>query len=775
VSWQDLAAERHDERLAADETWQAVEAAWVAAYAAAADLVASRSDMALTASASGGQWLTGDEWERIIDASGVADATNDAVLDGLVATAADIAVPLDDTTLMATVREFVSAALDAVDYLRHSIDEFHESALRRSWTADEFGRALRTSGASPLSAARATRFARSQASGALNAGVNAALHSCPYTGRIEFATQEPCAEIAAVRWVTQRDERVRPAHAATDTDTIPLGSTFTVGGYPARFPGDPNLPIGLRINCRCFLAWVDGSGVRRVVGATKAELYATARNLDIAGRSKMTKAELQSAILTELCMQGLAGGPDCPDVFDQMNRTALMTYARQENIVGRWRMTKRELIEQLRLSMRGGDRLRVAQGFAPAAEFGETQRRATRKRRLAAGLPVGDDQLPPLADRRQARNDVFTEFGGPDRGYVPCAFCGLKVNPDPTSGLAVLVPTPIRPFADGGTAALANMLPGCPACFQAHRTATSAALVASGTEPGAEQWDGDDIEMPDWVRERSERRVRDLLGDAADALFHLKGTQYDHDQSTHAGRRTLARMSPDERIDEVTGVYYDFRYEHNGETFRAVAKHRPGAINPDPFAPARPRDSGRRIEIEGLIVNGDGEPVGEFRREIFPWEDPPSVYNDTLAIEDDYQNRGIGSAFLDQTEAALANLGIDQAEVTAVSVGKYAWAARGYRLHPSEHPRVVRQWREVFDQIVGVQAPLSAAEQAAAEAVMDAWEANPDDVLPADLLVVSPKLKYVFRHGPACDGIRDLTDRRELAMAASAPATKGEP
>lgn len=59
-------------------------------------------------------------------------------------------------------------------------------------------------------------------------------------------------------WVTMRDADVRKAHAETDGQSRPVSALFDVAGYYARFPGDPNLPPGLRINCRCFM--IRGSG-----------------------------------------------------------------------------------------------------------------------------------------------------------------------------------------------------------------------------------------------------------------------------------------------------------------------------------------------------------------------------------------------------------------------------------------------------------------------------------------------------------------------------------
>ncbi len=66
-------------------------------------------------------------------------------------------------------------------------------------------------------------------------------------------------------WVTMRDDRVRLSHERTDGQAIPANLRFKVpkvntgddindvrfGHDLARYPRDPSLPIGNRINCRC--------------------------------------------------------------------------------------------------------------------------------------------------------------------------------------------------------------------------------------------------------------------------------------------------------------------------------------------------------------------------------------------------------------------------------------------------------------------------------------------------------------------------------------------
>lgn len=62
------------------------------------------------------------------------------------------------------------------------------------------------------------------------------------------------------QWLSSHDPRVRPAHVDTDGQRVPITEPFRVGltggpRFPAMYPGDPQLPPGLSINCRCSMAF----------------------------------------------------------------------------------------------------------------------------------------------------------------------------------------------------------------------------------------------------------------------------------------------------------------------------------------------------------------------------------------------------------------------------------------------------------------------------------------------------------------------------------------
>ena len=76
--------------------------------------------------------------------------------------------------------------------------------------------------------------------------VNAAVH-------IAAGESDDPASLVKV-WVSMEDERVRPTHRAADGQRVPIGESFTVGGFKMSRPGDLRAPIEETINCRCLMA-----------------------------------------------------------------------------------------------------------------------------------------------------------------------------------------------------------------------------------------------------------------------------------------------------------------------------------------------------------------------------------------------------------------------------------------------------------------------------------------------------------------------------------------
>jgi hypothetical protein len=57
-------------------------------------------------------------------------------------------------------------------------------------------------------------------------------------------------------WIATMDDRTRATHRAAHLQVINSGDTFTVGGVPMRFPGDPLAPPRETVNCRCVVTAV---------------------------------------------------------------------------------------------------------------------------------------------------------------------------------------------------------------------------------------------------------------------------------------------------------------------------------------------------------------------------------------------------------------------------------------------------------------------------------------------------------------------------------------
>lgn len=70
---------------------------------------------------------------------------------------------------------------------------------------------------------------------------------------LEDETGDPLEKI----WLATMDARTRDTHFVADGQRAPLAGAFSVGGFPAQFPGDPTLPAGERIQCRCTMLVVE--------------------------------------------------------------------------------------------------------------------------------------------------------------------------------------------------------------------------------------------------------------------------------------------------------------------------------------------------------------------------------------------------------------------------------------------------------------------------------------------------------------------------------------
>lgn len=94
---------------------------------------------------------------------------------------------------------------------------------------------------------QATMLARTDLISLSNGSGNWAAHQLNEGAK---ANHEPPV-IASRTWTSAGDSRVRPSHQEADGQTVPMDQSFTVGGFPLAYPGDPSGPHDEVVNCRC--------------------------------------------------------------------------------------------------------------------------------------------------------------------------------------------------------------------------------------------------------------------------------------------------------------------------------------------------------------------------------------------------------------------------------------------------------------------------------------------------------------------------------------------
>ncbi len=150
------------------------------------------------------------------------------------------------------------------DYWKRTVETTREGIrerIRRGINNGDSTQAIRDSLLADFSGLfstkRALTIARTEVTSSLNAG--------HYLTTQRLAGIEEAAGMVR-EWVSILDKRLRPTHRKAHGQQVGLTENFMVGGYEARFPGDPNLPA--RERNRCILP---GQYVRgEFIGATKA-------------------------------------------------------------------------------------------------------------------------------------------------------------------------------------------------------------------------------------------------------------------------------------------------------------------------------------------------------------------------------------------------------------------------------------------------------------------------------------------------------------------------
>ena len=249
--------------------------------------------------------------------------------------------------------------------------------------------------------------------------------------------------------------------------------------------------------------------------------------------------------------------------------------------------------------------------------------------------------------------------------------------------------------------------------------------------------------------------------DLAVEVLHLQGQ---HDQKDH-GRRGGA-----------TGDDWEDTRSHSDGTEREerAARIYSGTLEVDGNSYQIQLDSTRAdnagvVKLEGRIIDPTRRPrwqgdqlsgeVGKFQRTITPGG---TLKNDVFIVNEEYRRKGIGSAFLDQTEAALREeFDLKAIEVAAVEDGRYAWAARGYGTSSD----AVETWMVQANRAVS-QGALGGdtVKKAQFDALMKDWKyrwENVDFVYPADLIALSPAFRdsvFLAEDSPDWRGVMIFDD-----------------
>ena len=189
-------------------------------------------------------------------------------------------------------------------------------------------------------------------------------------------------------------------------------------------------------NCRCTMERIDAEGRVRsdsLDDASRDDMRTIAQALKVPRYSRMSKQQLRETI--EEWSQGFGH-----QRLDQMTRAQLLQRAKKAGITGRHRMSKAELMRDLRnqifstRTVTSVDRWRLDNGYVTRQEMGLDVRRAKADAAKAFKAPPSD--VTPL-DAEQAaalRAQVFKRYDGEERGHVGCAACGAKLTIDGTDG-----------------------------------------------------------------------------------------------------------------------------------------------------------------------------------------------------------------------------------------------------------------------------------------------------------------------------------------------------
>lgn len=160
-----------------------------------------------------------------------------------------------------------------------------------------------------------------------------------------------------------------------------------------------------------------------------------------------------------------------------------------------------------------------------------------------------------------------------------------------------------------------------------------------------------------------------------------------------------------------------------------------------------------RIIVEGQIMDGDGNPVGSFVRDIFP---DGTVTHQTLRLNKASQGKGIGMAFFTASIDRYRAAGVRQVKVSTEDVGGYTWARAGFKFANDESRETVRQRARKW---------VNSSNYDDTAVLIDGMTGRTSKFQPADLVAVSPAAAKQILLGAKWDGVLDLTPEAKAAGA----------
>lgn len=163
-----------------------------------------------------------------------------------------------------------------------------QRGLDEGWTADETASALAKS-FQGLSSPTAQMLAQTELTTLVNE------RSIVAASKFQEDRDEPLYKV----WQTMRDARVRAAHAAAQSQTVPIAQPFSVGGYLMMYPGDPSAPMTLVARCRCRMTYTDSlsaSAVQLIPRDEFDRLFEASRYIASAEEATLMSMSIDSTV-----------------------------------------------------------------------------------------------------------------------------------------------------------------------------------------------------------------------------------------------------------------------------------------------------------------------------------------------------------------------------------------------------------------------------------------------------------------------------------------------